>query len=114
MSTLVQQRCLRHSERQAVARCPQCRLFYCRECISEHDDRILCADCLRKEIATAPKGPPPGSKLLRRIRHGIGRLLLVGLAIGIGWLFFYGYGRLFLAIPTSFHNGTIWKSLPHL
>ncbi len=112
MSALVQQRCLRHRERQAVARCPECRLFYCRECITEHDDRILCADCLKKKIGPAPEASRHERHLLRRLRHGIGRLLLIGLAVGVSWIFFYGYGKLFLAIPTSFHNGTIWENLP--
>ena len=36
-----------------VARCPSCGNFFCRECITEHDELILCAACLKR--ITAPK-----------------------------------------------------------
>ena len=45
------QRCRNHAEREAVARCPGCGHHFCRECVTEHDDRILCAACLRKLTA---------------------------------------------------------------
>jgi hypothetical protein len=55
MSTLAQQRCLRHDLREAAGRCPSCRRFYCRECLTEHNHRLLCVTCLAKlQPATAP------------------------------------------------------------
>src|ERR1043166_5979979 len=48
MPTLLQQRCLNHSFREAVARCPECKRYFCRECVTEHDDRLICAACLKK------------------------------------------------------------------
>ena len=49
---LSQQRCFNHTSREAVARCPECGRFFCRECITEHDDRVLCAVCLGKKGKT--------------------------------------------------------------
>ena len=50
-SALTHQRCFHHSHREAVARCPECRQFYCRECVTEHDYRVICATCLKKIAA---------------------------------------------------------------
>jgi hypothetical protein len=45
---LSQRRCRNHTERPAAGRCPLCAFFYCRECITEHDGRLLCAACVDK------------------------------------------------------------------
>ena len=52
-SNLTFQRCFNHAAREAVARCPACGHYFCRECITEHDDRVICAACLRK-LARVP------------------------------------------------------------
>jgi hypothetical protein len=100
---LAQQRCLNHVDREAVARCPECRKYYCRECISEHDDRVLCASCLRRLLEPAAARP-------RRFA-GIGRLVTTCAALALVWFFFFLVGRSLLAIPAPFHDGTIWKSI---
>jgi hypothetical protein len=43
------QRCSNHAGRTAACRCPACQSFYCRECITEHDGRMLCASCVQKQ-----------------------------------------------------------------
>ena len=101
MSDLIHQRCFHHSLREAVARCPECRRFYCRECITEHDDRLLCADCVQKALA-APKAR--GHSLA-----GILRLLQLGGALIVAWLFFYFAGEILLSVDPAFHEGTLWK-----
>lgn len=101
MSSLVHRRCLHHADREAVARCPECARFFCRECISEYDDRILCTACLGKLVAPAP-----------RSAQRFESLWLVGqsvLAVVIIWFFFFLIGRALLAIPASFHEGKIWQ-----
>lgn len=40
-------RCLNHEAREAVSRCPSCRNYFCRECISIFEDRVICAACLK-------------------------------------------------------------------
>ncbi len=106
MRALVHQRCRHHAEREAVARCPECKRYFCRECVSEHDGRILCADCLRRLLAPAVSP--------RRRFDGIGRLLLGLFAVVFIWFFFFLIGRSLLAIPSSFHEGTIWKTFKML
>jgi len=99
---LVAQRCHNHVDREAVARCPECGQFYCRECVTEHDDRVICASCLRKSTAATSKRP-------RRFAW-VGRLLATMAGIMVAWLFFYSMGRVLLQIPATFHDGTLWKA----
>jgi len=102
MTSLVHQRCYHHPAREAVARCPECRRHFCRECVVEHGDRVLCAACLRKLVASAPV-----------TRHWLRPLLQLAGAVSGGtllWLAFYLLGQLLLAIPLTFHEGTLWQS----
>jgi len=99
---LTNQRCLNHAQREAVARCPGCGHYFCRECITEPDDRVICAACLRK-LAWVP--------LLQR--RGLTGLVRVGqcvLGMLAAWFFFYLLGEALLALPMSFHEGTLWQS----
>ena len=52
---MIEQRCLHHVTREAAVRCPVCRNYYCRECVTEHDDRLVCAGCLAKLRAPAAR-----------------------------------------------------------
>jgi hypothetical protein len=97
------QRCLRHTSREAVARCPQCRYFFCRECIAEHDDRVLCADCLAKMLLPSEKR---GSAVGQVVSVAFG---LVGIAIA--WGFFNIMGQLLARAPASFHEGSVWEKV---
>src|SRR2546430_17055349 len=99
MPSLTQQRCLNHSFREAVARCPGCKQYFCRECVTEHEDRGLRAACLKKLTRS-------GSA--RRFRVGQLAVSVQGLfgVLTAGW-FFYCAGRVFLAIPDSFAEGTV-------
>jgi len=100
MRNLAEQRCFNHAQREAVARCPSCENFFCRECITEHEDRVICAGCLRK-LARVPL-------LNRRGFAGLirGSQLMFGLIAA--WFFFYLIGEALLAMPTSFHEGALW------
>jgi hypothetical protein len=98
---LASQRCANHAEREAAARCPECRRFFCRECIIEHDARVVCAVCVKK-LARQPLLKRPGFAGLLRIM-----LCLVGL--GLAWFFFYLFGEMLLGLPTAFHEGTLWQ-----
>ena len=97
---LVHQRCFNHAEREAAARCPKCRHYFCRECITEHDDQVICANCLRK---LAPGGIRP-----RKSRAWTNSMALGRCALGllVAWFFFYLLGESLLALPASFHEGT--------
>ena len=100
MPSLTHQRCFNHSQREAAARCVECRQYFCRECVAEHDDRIVCASCLQK-LAHRPLARRPAFVgVLRLVQCAFGVLLL--------WFFFYLVGEGLVAIPSSFHDGTLW------
>ncbi len=102
MHDLAHQRCFNHAQREAVARCPQCGHYFCRECITEHDDRAICAACLRKLTGTRP--------LRRRAFAGLLHFSECVLGILAAWFFFYLIGEGLLALPNSFHEGTVWQA----
>jgi len=102
MLPLSQQHCLNHPAREAAAQCPQCRHFFCRECITEHDDRIFCAVCLRL-MARKADGRRHPLRAFGRPALGLGGLLTAA-------LFFYWIAQALLLIPASYHDGTLWKS----
>ena len=98
------QRCLLHPLREAAVRCPSCREFFCRECVTEHESRFVCASCLRK--ITADRGE---KKSARRLLAGAlaGARFLA--ALTLLWLAFYLVGLFLARAPTTFHNGTMWE-----
>jgi hypothetical protein len=93
--SIADERCFNHSSREAVARCPQCGRYFCRECVSEHEDRVICAFCL-KRLGVIPSRRKPMSGLLQIIQVLLGIVLL--------WSSFYLLGRVLLTIPSSFHD----------
>jgi hypothetical protein len=101
--SLALQRCFNHNLREAAARCPECRRFFCRECVAEHDDRVICAACLKK--LTAPeldKRRAFSAALMRSIQ------LVVGIVVA--WFFFFIIGEGLLRIPASFHDTSLWQA----
>ena len=109
---LGKQRCARHAGREAAARCPDCGLVFCRECVTAHEGRFLCASCLGKVVVAARAGRA------NRAAGGIpaavvaaGRRALAT-AAGIAWLWlcFYLAGLLIEKFPRSVHEGTIWRA----
>ncbi|HTR42986.1 MAG TPA: hypothetical protein VMH87_15335 [Pseudomonadales bacterium] len=101
MQSLANQRCFNHAAREAVARCPECRQFFCRECITEHDDRVVCAACLAR-IAHKPL-----TQRLALVKILWFTQAIVGLFIA--WYFFFLIGEGLLKLPNSFHEGTLWQ-----
>jgi hypothetical protein len=93
--SISEQRCFNHAAREAVARCPECRRYFCRECISEHEDRMVCAQCLKRLMAK-PMRRHSFAVLMRMSQIVIGIVLL--------WSTFYLLGRVLLTIPTPFHK----------
>jgi hypothetical protein len=102
MPALAQQRCLNHLAREAVARCVECRQFFCRECIAEHDDCVVCAACLKK--LSAPK------KKQTRRRWNVWLATQLAAGLFFAWIFFYVTGRLLLALPDKFHADNLWEA----
>jgi hypothetical protein len=88
VSTLALQRCLNHATRMAAARCPSCRSYYCRECVTEHDGRVICQRCLA--ALTQGATSPSSGLALRSISAFAG--------LGLSWLCFYGIGQLLVRL----------------
>lgn len=96
-------RCLNHAEREAAARCPACRQFFCRECVTEHSGRVLCSACLARQARPEATRTFRWGWLINPV------LAVVGLTTA--WVFFYSLGALLLSLPSEWHEGTIWKQL---
>jgi hypothetical protein len=102
MQNLTHQRCFNHAEREAVARCPECGRFFCRECVTEHEDRVLCSTCLTK-LARVPLAKHPAFIKTVRLAQCLAGLLAA-------WFFFFLIGHGLVKIPSSFHEGTLWHA----
>ena len=104
MSSLaIQHRCWNHDTREAVCRCPECGRSFCRECVTEHEARLLCASCLTKLTRTHAAR-----------RTGLRRLLLAAMALSgilLAWVVFYGAGEALLLVTTRMEQ-TITEPQP--
>ena len=110
---LTRQRCWNHAEREAAARCPSCARFYCRECVTEHAGRMVCAACLRAELAAGQGRLRPGDGRARRAllatAAGAWRAARVGAGVLTAWFFFHLVAQWLVSLPEKFHEGTFWK-----
>ncbi len=104
MSSFATRKCVRHTEREAVARCPSCGGDFCRECIVEHDGRVLCATCLAKTVATTGAAKPSAAWLRRS-----GDVAVTAACVLLLWVAFYGFGQFLKALPPQLHEGTVWR-----
>ena len=95
---IAQERCFNHASREAVARCPECGRYFCRECVSEHEDRLICTCCLKRLAKPFQK---------KQRMRGVLRLLPAALGLLLLWSTFYLLGKTLLAIPTSFQHADI-------
>ena len=90
MSTAaLHQRCWNHEGREAVCRCPECRRSFCRECVSEHGGRLLCAGCLTR-LAQETEPQTQGGNLLAAS-------MLFG-GVVLAWLLFFGAAEGILSV----------------
>ncbi|MBR9981408.1 MAG: hypothetical protein KFF50_10315 [Desulfatitalea sp.] len=103
MDSFSQQCCYHHPHREAVVRCPLCERFFCRECVTEHDDRMLCSACLARETAATTVHAGRWRELLMPWVQGGSGLVMI-------WALFYLLGWMLLAIPHEFHEGAIWRT----
>ena len=94
-STLAAERCQNHPHREAAALCPECRRFHCRECVTEHEGRLVCAVCLRR-IAGVDRQLPATRRVALCLEA------LAGLALT--WMLFYAAGRVLASLPSPVHD----------
>jgi len=80
----LQQRCWNHEAREAACRCPACGRAYCRECVSEHEGRLLCAVCLIASTTRNKQDPGIFGKLAP--------LGMIAAGILAAWLIYWAAG----------------------
>jgi hypothetical protein len=74
VARLRQARCLFHPLREAAARCPHCGGTFCRECVTDEDDKLACPPCLRRMA----RPPAPKASLVRLSRQIFAGVLALG------------------------------------
>jgi len=93
-----QRRCFHHNGREAAGRCTVCRRDFCAECVTEHDDRLVCTRCL---AALAVARPPGAGGLKRLAAFAVTAALLLA-----GWCLFFLLLRAIAAMPVALHDST--------
>ena len=104
---LTRQRCTIHLEREAAARCPSCARFFCRECVTEHAGRLLCAACLRELFAAAQR-PGRARRSWKKTLGNTARAAVLASSLFVSWFFFHLLGRKLASLPDEFHVDQIW------
>ncbi len=92
-------RCEYHGDREAAARCPECSGFFCRECVTEHNGRMLCLKCLRKNLDS-----------LRGKGKGLGFYMMAAaflISMMSSWYFFFQISVFLASIPQKYHDGSV-------
>jgi len=72
-------RCLFHPLREAAARCPHCGGTFCRECVTDEDDKLACPPCLRR--ITRPPAPKPS--MARGFQQTLAGLVALACLMGL-------------------------------
>ena len=96
----LQQRCWNHERREAVCRCPECGRSFCRECVTEHEARLLCAACLLA-LSRPAQRRTSGLRKLRPAAMAVGGVLLA-------FFIFYGAGETLILITARIEQGS-WR-----
>lgn len=93
--SLLDRRCSNHAAREAAVQCPSCKRFFCRECVTEHDGRMMCVAC----VALLARNEA-GAERSKKIRWTLGAIAGILLA----WMAFYYLGSMLARIPSQFHT----------
>jgi hypothetical protein len=91
--SVIQQHCWNHPVRGAVGRCPVCHRAFCRECVSEHESRLLCATCIKAAVASSARA---------RVRR-TGPVLFAAIAFAsmlLAWATFFSLGQIIMESVT--------------
>lgn len=88
------QRCFNHVQRAAAARCPACKRYFCRECVTEHKGKVLCCACLAGRDRTTSRARLPSLTLAA----------LAGVGLLAGWAFLYCIGSYLLRLGSEFYK----------
>jgi hypothetical protein len=99
-TALSSQRCFHHDTRETAARCTRCTRYFCRECVVEYDNRLVCAACLQS-ISAAGESTVSGFV-------GLSPWLAAVAGFAFVWLLFYCLGLFLLMLPSSFGDASVW------
>jgi hypothetical protein len=100
-STFASRRCRNHFERQAACRCPSCGFDFCRECVTEHDERLLCSRCVAQ--LETPSARPSRTKSIQAIAQCVA-------GVTAAWLFFFLAGELTSMVVSPSHEVRAWHA----
>jgi hypothetical protein len=101
---LARQQCFNHPGREAIVRCPSCHRDFCRECVTEHDDRYLCSACLRAQAGEEANKSSP-----RRRRFPTGAFMaLAGLLTA--WLVYYASAQYLVLRSNADQSYRVWHA----
>jgi hypothetical protein len=100
-SSFASRRCRNHIDRQAACRCPGCGFDFCRECVTEHDERLLCSRCVAG--LNFPATRASRTKSIKAIAQCV-----VGIAAA--WIFFFLAGELTSIIVSPSHEVRAWHA----
>jgi len=98
MTPALHQRCWNHEDRETVCRCPGCQRSFCRECVGEHEGRLLCTSCLKATVS----GQRPNEKRRRLVRPA---LALAGVLLA--WVAYFLAGE--TAMTLSGREQSQWQ-----
>jgi hypothetical protein len=101
-ASAIQQRCWNHESREAVCRCPACGNSFCRECVTEHESRLLCAACLRSLARERERELPVR-------RRGLAPVAMALVGIMIAWVVFFAAGEAMLTLAVRAEQ-TAWQN----
>ena len=102
----IEQRCWNHEAREAACRCMACARSYCRECVAEHEGRLICAACLAQASAknTARRG---GARRLAPAAMVVGGLLMA-------WLTYWRIGSFVMTLVRVNERNAVSAERTHL
>ncbi len=90
---VTQQHCWNHPVRGAVCRCPVCHRAFCRECVSEHAARLLCAACIGASVAASVRARARNTAPVLFTAMGFASVLLA-------WAIFFSIGQIIMESVT--------------
>lgn len=102
-------KCGIHAGREAAARCPSCGGFFCRECITEHDYKMICAGCLAgllegREEEEKKRGKAGWAGPVVTLLQAMG-------GIGIVWFSCFAIAELLRELPPELHSGSMFEEI---
>jgi len=83
-------RCQNHIEREAAAICMKCQNYFCKECITEYDDKMLCKNCIDDLLKK--------NKTTHRKKINLKQFFAIITTTLFLWIIFYSSGKFLISI----------------